>query len=117
MGVIGIAVTLLLVAAGGVVAVGGVLYASDYGLQADVQDKHCGLSINVISVKTDLFGIEHDVAGVPEHECGIIQVGDRVVYHVRSQHTILYRDGQVCYDSETGPAVACAAGLSEARLL
>ena len=102
--IVGIVVAIAFAGAG----VGAALYATDYSLTADVQDKQCGLSLNIISVKTRWFGIDHDVEGVPQHECGIVQVGDEVQYHLRSKHTTIYRNGECFYDSETGPT--CGAG-------
>ena len=107
-GAIGILATIALVALVGVVGTGAVLYATDFALRADVQDKQCGASLNVISVKTRLFGIDHDVVGVPQQECGLIQVGDEVEYHIRTKHTTVYRDGECFYDSVSGPG--CGAG-------
>lgn len=107
-GAIGLLATIALVAVVGVVGTGAVLYATDYALRADVQDKECNASLNIISVKTRLFGIDHDVEGVPQHECGLIQVGDEVEYHIRTKHTTVYRDGECFYDSVTGPG--CGSG-------
>jgi hypothetical protein len=101
LGAVAAAAILVLV---GLVGVGAYLYSTDYALRADVQGKECGLgSLNVVSVHTRTLGIDHDVVGVPQHECSIIQVGDEVQYHVRTQHTTIYRDGECFYDSETGP--------------
>lgn len=107
-GALGILSTIVLVAILGAAGTGAVLYATDYALTADVQDKQCGASLNVISVKTRFLGIDHDVVGVPQHECGIIQVGDEVQYHIRTKHTTVYRDGECFYDSVTGPG--CGSG-------
>jgi hypothetical protein len=100
MGLPGLVLTLVLVLVGGAAATGAVLYATDYTMEADVTDKDCTLAL--VSVETRLFGIDHDVAGVPVQQCSILQVGDFVEYRIRSKHTTLYRDGQCIYDSETG---------------
>jgi hypothetical protein len=92
----------------GFIGVGSYLYATDYSMTADVQGKHCGGVLNVVSVKTRTLGIDHDVEGVPQHECGIIQVGDEVHYRIRSKQTTIYRDGECFYDSVTGPG--CGSG-------
>ncbi len=107
-GAVGLLATIAIVAIVGVVGTGAALYATDYALTADVEDKQCGVSLNVISVKTRFLGIDHDVVGVPQHECGIIQVGDEVEYHIRTKHTTVYRNGDCFYDSETGPG--CGSG-------
>jgi hypothetical protein len=84
-------------------------YSTDYVLEADVKGKRCGLdSLNVVSIHTRTFGIDHDVVGVPQDECTFIQVGDEVRYHIRSKHTTIYRDGECVYDSVSGPG--CGAG-------
>lgn len=102
-----LAVAILVVV--GFVGAAGYAYASDYALQADVQGKRCGLgSLNVVSIRTRTFGIDHDVEGVPQQQCQIIQVGDEVRYHIRSKQTTLYRDGDCVYDSVSGPG--CGAG-------
>lgn len=103
-GLLGILAGLAIVAAVGVVGTGVYLYAVDYKMTADVQDKECGLgSLNVISVRTRILSIDHDVQGVPEHECGIIRIGDEVQYQIRTKHTTIYRNGDCFYDSITGP--------------
>ena len=109
MGLLAILVTIALVAVGGTAAVGGYLYATDYALKADVTGTDCTLE-NIVSVRTRTFGIDHDVRGVPEDQCNLLHPGDYVEYHVRTKHTILYRDGAVCYDSDTGPGPACLPG-------
>jgi hypothetical protein len=102
-GAIGVLAALALVVVGGLVVTGAVLYATDFAIDAEVHDKRCGAAINVISVETRLFGIDHDVQGVPQHECGLIEVGDQVEYHIRTGHTTVYRDGGCFYDSINGP--------------
>lgn len=114
MGLLGLLVTSALVAVGGTAAVGAYLYATDYGLEADVQSTDCrGPTVedllNSVAVKTRVLGIDHAVKGIPDDQCSLLEQGDRVVYHVRSKHTILYRGDQVCYDSETGGNPACIA--------
>ena len=108
-GLLGALAAIAILAVVGVVGVGAYLYSTDYALQADVQDKQCGLgSLNVVSVHTHMLGIDHDVVGVPQHECTMIRVGDEVQYHIRSKHTTVYRDGDCFYDSEMGPG--CGTG-------
>jgi hypothetical protein len=103
-GLLGVLAAIAILAVVGLVGVGAYLYSTDYALRADVQDKQCGLgSLNVVSIHTRTLGIDHDVVGVPQHECDLIQVGDEVQYHIRSKHTTVYRDGSCVYDSDTGP--------------
>lgn len=114
MGLLGILVTIGLVAVGGLAATGAYLYATDYAMEADVKDTQCqgpGADdlLNVVAVRTRVLGLDHAVKGVPDQQCALLESGDRVVYHVRSKHTILYRGDQVCYDSETGANLSCAA--------
>lgn len=115
--------TLVLVAVGGVLvvaAVGAFLYATDYAMQADVKDTDCkgaaADALNVVAVRTRIFAIDHAVRGVPDQQCNLLESGDRVVYHLRSKHTILYRNGEVCYDSEKGPGLSCLAASSPGLL-
>src|SRR5688572_20685708 len=109
MGIPGIAAAAAILVVVGLVGVAGFAYASDYVLEADVKGKECNLgSLNVVSVQTRTFGIDHDVVGVPHQECSYIQVGDEVRYHIRTKQTTLYRDGECVYDSVSGPG--CGAG-------
>lgn len=97
-----------IVAVIGVGGTAGYFYATDYALEADVKGKQCGGPLaqdllNVVSVRTSLFGIDHDVSGIPDRECTILSEGDRVVYHIRTKHTLLYdAEGDCVYDSEKG---------------
>jgi hypothetical protein len=106
MGVLGIVVAVALVGVAGVGGTAAYLYVTDYGLKADVTATDC--LTQTVSVKTRAFGIDHDVHQVPEDQCNLLDPGDHVVYHIRSKHTVLYRGGEVCYDSETGPNMGCA---------
>lgn len=94
-------------------AAAGILYASDYGIEATVVDKACGGGVftsganSVVTVKTRMFGIEHTVKGMDDALCSGLragQDGNFVIYHVQSERTILYeREGGAClYDSRTG---------------
>ncbi|HUR24910.1 MAG TPA: hypothetical protein VM327_02720 [Candidatus Thermoplasmatota archaeon] len=104
-GLLGLLAAVAILGVVGVVGVGVYLYTTDYAMRADVQDKQCGLGAgNVVSVHTRVLGIDHDVVGVPQHECTIIRVGDEVEYHLRTKHTTIYRDGSCFYDSQSGPA-------------
>lgn len=114
-GLLGAVAAVAILAVVGLVGAAAYAYSSDYVLQADVTGKECGLgSLNVVSVQTRTFGIDHDVVGVPQQECSYIQVGDEVRYHIRSKQTTLYRDGECVYDSVSGPG--CGAGPLAALL-
>lgn len=94
-GVLGLLVT---AAAGGA----AYLYATDAPVEATVTDKDCFVS--EIAVKTKNFGLDHKVRDVPTQECAVIQVGNFVQYHLRTERTIVYAsEGGAClYDSKTG---------------
>lgn len=106
---VGTLVVIGLVLVGGAVGTGAYLYATDYVLKADVQDKLCLGPVapddgNVVSVKTRVLGLDHDVKGIPDQQCQLLSEGNYVEYHVRTKHTTLYeREGGKCiYDSLTG---------------
>ena len=101
MGILGIAVAVVVVAIAGVGGTAGYLYATDYELKADVTGTDC--LVNTVSVHTRTFGIDHDVQGVPQDQCNILEPGDYVEYRIRTKQTTLYREGQCIYDSVTGP--------------
>jgi hypothetical protein len=90
----------------------GVLYASDYGLEATITETHCNSPLaaaHSVTVQTKLFGIRQDVSDLDYQTCTALSPGNLVVYHIRTGRTLLYeRDGAPCsYDSATGaPCVA-----------
>jgi len=102
----------LIVALGAVV---GIVYATDYGVQATVVGKDCGssggssgggifpVSGPSVTVKTKMAGLRH-TQSLPAEQCGIVQVGNFVIYHIRSGRTSLYQsEGGTCiYDSVGG---------------
>lgn len=90
-----------------VLALAGFLYASDYAVEATVQDKRCSLAGSEIDVRTKAFGIDHTVRDVPLGSCHLVQPGNFATYHVRSGRTTLYASegGDCLYDSARG--VAC----------
>jgi len=96
---IGLAVLLIV----GVLAVGVWAYASDYAVEATVTKKECTSAPAQIFVKTKLFGIE-DSTEVTVQQCQIIQVGNFVEYHLRTQRTTIFQSegGECVYDSSTG---------------
>lgn len=104
MGLLGTSLAIVAVLVVGVLGVGGYLYATDYKLEATVQDTDCGRGD--VDVKTKLFGLEHTVPDVPAQQCNLLAPGNFVEYRLRSERTTLYQsEGGACiYDSETGPA-------------
>lgn len=111
MGALAATAAVLLVGAGGTAAY---LYATDHTLVADVTGTECaGLpfpeSQNTVAIKTRLLGLEHEVRGLPDRECLLLQEGDFVEHRIRSKHTTLYRSTGACvYDTQTGTACAGA---------
>ena len=88
----------------GIVLVGGaILYATDYKVDATVQETRCDLL--QVKVQTKLFGLDHTVKDVPLDQCNVLEPGNFVEYRIRSQRTTLYdrEGGQCLYDSQTGP--------------
>jgi hypothetical protein len=113
-GLVGVIVAIVAVLAAATAGTAGYLYATDAILKADVKGTLCLGPLqpdddNTISVKTRLLGLDHDVTGVPDQECQLVDQGNYVEYHVRSRHTTLYeRQGGKCiYDTLTG--VLCQA--------
>jgi hypothetical protein len=96
-----------LIAVGGLVGIlfliGLVLYLSDYGVEATVQERRCANPTSYVDVKTKAFGIQHS-AEVPIDVCMQLREGNFVVYHIRSQQTTVYvREGGDCiYDTVKG---------------
>jgi hypothetical protein len=77
-------------------------YATDYGVKAEVQDKQCSISPPFIVVKLKTFGNVDEVP-VQAQQCFLMDRGNFVVYHIRTQHAVVYdREGGRCiYDSVT----------------
>lgn len=124
----------ILIGVGGVVGAialtGGIMYAADAKVGADVTDARCaggggggggGLlgnslapqaSNSEVDVKTNfpIPGIDHTVKEFDDDTCRTLDTlmlngkEPYAEYHIRSGHTILYdeRGGQCLYDSETG---------------
>lgn len=107
--VIGLAILLVVLAGGfGVYA-----YATDYPVEATVKNKDCDLATPVVTVQTKSFGITHSVE-VGANQCNLIHPGNYVIYHLRTQRTIVYdREGGRClYDSSAAAACGTATFLS-----
>jgi hypothetical protein len=128
MGLVRLALKLAGILALVVGAVGGILYATDYGVEASVAETHCAGSGNpffpglpaatptpapapaaaqpdsTVTVVTDVLGLRRTVS-LPSEQCHALRPDNFVVYHVRSGHTTLYRDATkaVClWDSDVG---------------
>ena len=101
-----------LVVAGAVLLLGataGLLYATDYPIEATVRETHCAGPLqpdseNRVEVHTHFLGIDHTVRGIPDRECVLLQSGNFVRYHLRSHRTTLYLEegGECVWDSKTG---------------
>ena len=114
---VGTIVTITVLLAAGAAGTAGYLYATDYVLKADVQDTLCLGPLqpddaNVVSIKTRVLGLHHDVSGLPDQQCNLLSKGNFVQYHIRTRHTTLYETegGRCIYDSLTG--VLCEATSS-----
>jgi hypothetical protein len=93
----------------GAVGTGVYLYATDYKIQATVQETDC--AAGEVVVETKLFSITHTVKDVPFAECSQLAPGSFVEYYLRSQRTTLYASegGPCIYDTKTG--VRCGQGF------
>jgi len=102
MGLVGTIVRVALIVVVVVVALGGFLFATDYGLAATITKKDCSSNPPTITAKTNSFGIVHTMP-VSGQQCGIIQPGNYVIYHIRSQHTTVYdrQGGRCMFDTTT----------------
>lgn len=90
-----------------VVATGFFLYATDYAVEAHVVDKTCQGGPSV-TVETRIGGLTETVP-VTTTECLVIQLGNYVHYHIRSQRTVIYEKdpavgGRCVYDTSS---IAC----------
>ncbi len=89
-------------------ATGGILYATDFAVDATVIDKDCSTVIgsgeNSISVKTKLFGIEHTLEDVPADQCQLIQKDNFVSYRIKSERTSIWgsEGGNCIWDTVHG---------------
>ncbi|HUR63594.1 MAG TPA: hypothetical protein VM241_03845 [Candidatus Thermoplasmatota archaeon] len=91
-------------------ALAGIVYATDYGVEATVVSKDCGagggvvpLAAPSVTVRTKVAGLRH-TQGLPAQQCAAVPVGGFVVYHIRSGRTTLYESegGSCIYDSVNG---------------
>jgi hypothetical protein len=113
MALLAVALKVLLGLVVAVVAVAGIAYATDYGMEATVVSKDCGaggdggnpipLSDPSVTVKTRIGELRH-TQSIPATECQAIQPGNFVVYHIKSGRTSLFETegGKCIYDSIGG---------------
>lgn len=97
--ILGLALLILVL----VVATGVFLYATDYAVEATVTGKDCQAQPATVTVETRLGGLT-EVVPVTPTECLVIQRGNFVEYHIRSERTVIYeRDpslgGRCVYDT------------------
>jgi hypothetical protein len=105
-GIVGKILGLVLLVLVLVVATGVFLYATDYPVKAEVVEKECQPvppDPPSVTVKTRLGRLSETVP-VTATECLVIQAGNFVEYHIRSERTIIYeRDpslgGRCVYDT------------------
>lgn len=98
-------VVLLVVLAG---AFGVFAYATDYGVEASVTKRECSLTPPKLTVTTKTLSIVHTV-DVTENQCVLVREGNFVVYHIRTERTIIYdKEGGRCIYDSASPS-ACAA--------
>ncbi len=115
MGWIGLTVKIVLGVIAALVGLAGLAYASDYGVQATVQETHCAGGTNpffpnvlaatdsFVVVGTQFFGTHS--FGLDRDACVALRPANFVVYHIRTGHTIVYQDSSMhacIYDSNTG---------------
>ncbi len=85
-----------------VVAVAG-LYLADTPVEAEVKESRCGSGEVDLLTAWPLPGLTHTVTGLDNLVCQLfVDPGSYVVYHVRSEHTLLYEDSSkecLKYDS------------------
>lgn len=83
----------------------GALYAFDVGVGATITDKQClQAGGSTVDVKSDFFGAGATLE-VPFQQCGAIQKGNYVKFHIRSERSEIYesKGGACIYDTENGP--------------
>ena len=102
MAVLGTVLRVAVLVVAAVVVLVVFLFATDYGLAATVTKRDCAANPPAVTVTTKTFGITHAMP-VTSEQCGVIRQGNYVVYHVRSQHTIIYehQGGRCMYDTNT----------------
>lgn len=89
-----------------VAAIGVLLYANDFAVEASVKDKQCRSIVggNFVTVQTKLFAMDYTLTGIPDHQCSLVNSGNYVKYHLRTERTSIYAsEGGTCiYDSAGG---------------
>jgi hypothetical protein len=97
----------------GVAAVGGGLYASDYGFEATVTDTECrvfGESTVTVRPKVIPMDLTQPIGAT---ECGIVQAENFVVYNIRTERVRIYEreGGTLLWDSEWLAQMGGSGGL------
>lgn len=90
------------------VATGVFLYATDYAVEAEVIGKNCQGRPTTVTVETRIGGLT-EIVPVTSTECLVIQRGNYVQYHIRTERTVIYEKdpalgGRCVYDTDK---VAC----------
>jgi hypothetical protein len=107
-------IALILVAVVGLVVLLGVVaggyYATDGAVTATVTGKDCGSitsSTGSVDIRTGfpVPGIPHTIPDMPRDKCQLVQAGNFVQYHLRSERTSIWAsEGGACiWDTEFGP--------------
>lgn len=101
-GIVGKLLGLVLLIVVLLLATGIFLYVTDYAVEAHVVDKTCQGRPSV-TVETRLGALTETVP-VTTTECFVIQLGNYVHYHVRSERTVIYEKdpatgGRCVYDT------------------
>lgn len=84
--------------------IGGIAYVADYGVDAKVTKVERAGGTCTVTVEPKLLPVSHTVTDLDAQTCFVVQEGNAVRYHVRSERTLLFdSDGGPCiYDTKTG---------------
>ncbi|HEX9817079.1 MAG TPA: hypothetical protein VGB18_08870 [Candidatus Thermoplasmatota archaeon] len=104
-GIVGKILGLVLLIVVLLVATGVFLYATDYPVEAQVTGKNCNGTATTVTVETRIGGFTETVP-VSRTECFVIQTGNFVHYHIRSERTVIYEKdpafgGRCVYDTDS----------------
>lgn len=84
-------------------ATAGGLYAADTPVEAEVQETRCGRGEVDLLTAWPFPGVRHTLADLDAAICQLfLESGSYAVYHIRSEHTLLYEDSSkecLKYDS------------------
>ncbi len=103
-GIVGKVLGLVLLIVVLVIATSVFLYATDYAVEASVIGKNCQGRPTTVTVETRIGGLTETVA-VTSTECLVIQRGNYVHYHIRTERTVIYEKdpaagGRCVYDTD-----------------